>query len=401
MDLKKVFLYSNLVLAMAIAAGRVSAASDGSTPVKNDKPPETPVSWHSAVTPGPAVTLRVKHPFNKSMIYEGTLDREQKSANSYHEVDGFFLNSLCAGREEGRDMVAMQRKFTSRKRTEKSESGKTVDKPLENSAELIDMGPNFSAVGTLRCYAYDNQNRIAYKTMHVVTLKDGSYIHGTIIRDDAEVMTIATDDDNVKIPQNRIARKESVPMPHVCINEAPHYMFPILPERAVAPGDTWKFRVPTIIPLEQGLGAKVLPTQFDIVFNGRLRDVRETANGKTATVDYQIAGVFDSSAPEFSTRFPDDFLAQTRITHRVSGEGSMVLDLEHGWILERHENFFFNFYGRTVLAPEQKVDNKGRPIEKARKPAENKADITSRFDLKLLLPGTRLPSGAVVPSYDE
>ena len=31
---------------------------------------------------------------------------------------------------------------------------------------------------------------------------------------------------------------------------------------------------------------------------------------------------------------------------------------------------------------------------------ESKADITSRFDLKLLMPGTRLRSGAVVPAYE-
>ena len=79
----------------------------------------------------------------------------------------------------------------------------------------------------------------------------------------------------------------------------------------------------------------------------------------------------------------------------------IAVDIERGWMLDRHENFTFSFYGVSQLPPEQKFDKNGKlQSEKPRKPAESKADIFSRFDLKLLMPGTRLKSGAAVPAYD-
>jgi hypothetical protein len=390
------------VLALLTTATVFAAASDSDSNAKPERPPEPPIVWHQGVVPGPAVTLRMKRAVNKSMVYQGTLEREQKSANSYKESDGFYLNALCANQEDGRDQMAFWRTFTDRRRSEKLETGKTIERALDNSNELIDMGPNFSIVGqSLRCYSFDKQNRIAYKTVQMVTLKDGSYVHGAVLNEDAKRITIATDDEKFDILRDRIAKIENIPQPHVCINEAPHYMFPIFPERAVAPGDTWRFRVPTIIPLEQGLGAKVFPTQFDMIYNARLREVRDTPTGKVATIDYQIAGTFDSSQPEFAPRFPDDFLANSRITHRVSGEGTAQVDVERGWVLDRHESFNFFFYGKTNQSPEQKFDKNGRLVsEKPRKPIESKAEVISRFDLKLLLPGTRLKSGAMVQSYE-
>ena len=391
-----------VALALVAASQVFAAAPEIDRSAKPEKAPEQAIVWHQNVVPGPAVTLRLKRVVNKSMVFQGSLDREQKSANSYHETDGFYLNALCANQEDGRDQMAFWRTFTDRRRSEKLETGKTIERALDNSNELIDMGPNFSIVGqSLRCYAFDQQNRIAYKTVQMVTLKDGSYVHGNVLNEDAKRITIATDDEKFDILRERIAKVENIPQPHVCINEAPHYMFPIFPERAVAPGDTWRFRVPTIIPLEQGLGAKVFPTQFDVIYNARLREVRDTPTGKVATIDYQIAGVFDSALPEFAPRFPEDFQVNSRITHRVSGEGTAMVDVERGWMLDRHENFNFYFYGKTNQSPEQKFDKNGRLVsEKPRKPIENKAEVISRFDLKLLLPGTRLKSGAVVQSYD-
>ena len=158
--------------------------------------------------------------------------------------------------------------------------------------------------------------------------------------------------------------------------------------------------MPTLIPLEQGLGADVLPTQFDIVFNAKLREVRETTAGKVAVIDYQISGLFDSSLPEFAPRFDENFRNNSRVTHRVSGEGTAMLDVEKGWLLERHENFTFNFYGNTTQPAADKFDKQGRKTGVTpAKPVENKAEIISRFDLKLLMPGTRLKGGAAVPPY--
>lgn len=368
------------------------------------EPPVTPV----VRTGEGAVKLRMVRPVNKSMIYEGTLDREQRGKNSYHSVDTFYLNSLCASREEGRDLLAMLRTHLKRTRQEKYENSKPLETAPLNSTDLIDLGPNFNTVGTLRCYAYDSQNRLAYKTMQLLTLKDGSQFHGNVARRDDKKLTFISDDEkdnmvvgSMELPLEKVLRVEPIPLPHVCINEAPHYMFPIFPERAVSTGDTWRFRVPIIIPLELGLQAKIAPTQFDAIFNGKLRDLRETPAGRVATVDYSIDGAFDSSLPEFKSRFTEEFQNGSRITHKFTGTGWATIDVERGWMLERHENFTFNFYGLTQLPPEQKFDKNGKLVsEKPRKPSESKADITSRFDLKLLMPGTRLRSGAVVPAYE-
>src|ERR1043165_697858 len=140
-----------------VGASNLQAGTNETDPPKLEQPPNhperPPLTWRLAVVPGPAVTLRLKRPVGKSMIYQGTLERDQKAASSYHEADAFYLNALCASQEDGRDMVAMLRSFIDRKRTEKLENGKQLERSLENSTELIDMGPNFNTVGTnLRCY---------------------------------------------------------------------------------------------------------------------------------------------------------------------------------------------------------------------------------------------------------
>ncbi|HLX61768.1 MAG TPA: hypothetical protein VKX17_10845 [Planctomycetota bacterium] len=399
-----------VITPLAVSAACIFAAGAESDPKDQQapKPVEPAIVWRQAIVPGPAVTLRMRRPVSKSMIYQGSLDREQKAASSYHETDTFYLNALCASQSDGRDLMALWRSFLDRKRSEVLENGKKIDKQMMNSSELIDLGPNFETVGVetnkLRCYAYDSQNRIAYRTMQMLTLKDGSYVHGHVIKEDDKRITFVTDDQQIDILKEKIAPDgiKDVAMPHVCLDESPHYMFPILPQRPVAPGDTWRFRVPVIIPLEQGLEAKAFPTQFDIVFNGRLREVKETPNGKTAVMDYQIAGVFDSSLPEYRARFPQEFHDAGFIQHRINGDGTAVIDVEHGWMLDRQENFRFFFYMKKALPPEIKYDKKtGNKIsEKERKPQETKIEVNSRFDLKLLLPGTRLKGGAIVPGYE-
>lgn len=356
-------------------------------------------------TTGGGVLLRLKRPVDKSMIYEGSLDREQRGKSAYHSTDTFYVNVLCKSRDDGRDLLAMLRSHISRKRTEKYENSKPLETAPLNQTDLIDLGPNFETVGTLRCYPYDSQNRIAFKTMQLLTLTDGTQFHGTLTRQDERGITFVSDDlrnnlpvGSMDIPREKMAGPPvPVPLPHVFMNEAPHYMFPLLPERAVSVGDAWRFRVPLIIPLERGLAAQIAPTQFEAIFNGKLRQIRDGQ----AVIDYSIEGNFDSSLPEFKNRFTAEFLAGEKITQKISGTGTAVLDIERGWILDRHENFTFNFYSMNQMPPERKFDKKGVLVsEKPSKPAENKLEITSRFELKLLLPGTRLRSGAVVPGYE-
>src|SRR5580765_6573227 len=117
------------VLTICLFAAGAGAGGAEIDPPKQEQPAKNaeapPVTWRTAVVPGPAVTLRMKRPVGKSMIYQGSLDREQRSASSYHEIDSFYANSLCQSQQDGQDMIAILRSFLDRKRTEKLENGKT------------------------------------------------------------------------------------------------------------------------------------------------------------------------------------------------------------------------------------------------------------------------------------
>src|SRR5262249_38098297 len=139
---------------------------------------------------------------------------------------------------------------------------------------------------------------------------------------------------------------------------------------------------------QQQSGANVLlPTHFTAQLTGRLREVR---NG-VATVDYQVTGEFDSGAGEFRTRFSDEFHQNNHVVHSMSGSGVMELDVEKGRILSRSETFNFVLYSASV-APQE--------LGKDPKKIENRAEIASKFTVRLLPPGTRLKTNAVVPDYD-
>jgi hypothetical protein len=223
----------------------------------------------------------------------------------------------------------------------------------------------------------------------LLTLTDGRQYHGTLLSQDDQKTVFLTDEDKLEFPRANVLDLADVPTPHVCINEAPHYLFPIFSERKVAPGETWRFRVPLIIPIEQGGGAKVLPTQFNAILTGRLREVRQTAEGQLAVVDYHVSGLFDSDLDEFRERLPAVF-TDNRIVHKLTGDGTVSVDVDKGRIVSKSELFTVVLYARALLA------QNGKPP----KLDENKAEITSRFELKLLPPGTQLRTGTVIPPYD-
>ena len=276
-------LAAPLVMALSLYA-----ATDAPTPERAPEP--QPVNWKNAAVPGPAVTLRVHRTVGKSMIYQGTLDREQRSASSYREVDQFYVNSLCYAQEDGRDMVANLRNYLDRRRVEHVEKHKEEEKLLPNSSDLIDMGPNFNMIGTLRCYPFDAQNRLAYRNQQLLILTDGTQMRGTLARQETDKIKFLTERDELNLARDKVALIQNVPLPHIFINESPHYLFPILTERMVSPGETWRFRVPILIPLEQGINAEVLPTQFDLIYNAKLREDRDTKTVRVAVIDYQISG---------------------------------------------------------------------------------------------------------------
>jgi hypothetical protein len=374
-----------LLLAALIVASSVRAAS-------KDPPKEDPLVWKEHVVPGPAVTLRMKRDTGKSLIYEGSLERSQEGPAKYWESGTFYLNVLCARHSEADNMdeVATLRTFTDRKRTETLANGQTKKLILENTNELINLGPNFSVVGSLQCYKYDAQNRLAYKNQEMVTLKDGRIYYGSTIQETQDKISFLTSTDKLEIQRANIQSSGVLPMPHICINETPHYLFPIFSGHAVAPGDTWKFKVPVIIPVEPMGSGQLLPSQFNATMVGRLREVQTTPAGKVAIVDYQVSGIFDTQGEEFSTRFAQSFLNDNRVIHKLNGEGTLSLDVDKGRILSKNETFLFTMFAQVTATDNGKV-----------KTNETKVEVTSRYDVKLLPPGTRLQSGAVVPEYDD
>ena len=349
------------------------------------------IAWREHIVPGAAVMLRLKRTVGKSLIYEGSISRTQQSINSYEEQGTFYLNLLCADSSEGMDQVAIWRTFTDRKRSEKLENGKKIERALDNSNELIDLGPNFNIVGSLRCYAFDTQNRLAYHSDQLVTLKDGRQLQGKIISETAEKLVLQTKEDTLEFFPSEITASNPVLLPYIFHHETPHYLFPIFSGRSVSPGDVWKFKVPIIIPIEQGSAACILPTQFNVSMVGRLREVREINGGSQAIVDYQVVGAFDSKDDEFSMRLPAAFHDSNHLVHKVSGEGELVIDVKKGWIVQKHESFTIELYAKSFV-----MQQEGKPARED----VSKAEITSSYDLKLLEPGTRLKSGAVVPKYE-
>jgi hypothetical protein len=365
--------------AMLLPAG---AAEGGDAPV-----------WTTQVTPGPAAALRVKFNVGKVLVYEGTLLRSQKSSSSYDERNSFYLTVYCADNQDGLDRLAFRRTYTDRKRTEHLANGKIVENvlPAGEASDLINLGPNYDDVGNLRCYAFDKQNRAAYRAELFLTLKDGRCLQGRVLREDEKKLMLLTGDDAVNLSRAEIVESHPSSVPHVFLDETPHYFFPILPKKQVAPGDTWRFTTPMIIPVEQGNPPKVFPTQFNLGQTARLREAREREGELIAIVDYQIAGSFDSTAPEFSARFSHEFQAVSRLAHKVSGEGEAWLDLNTGRIVYKRESLDITLYAGTVAQTED-----GKPPKKE----ESEARINSQYEIKLLPPGTQLKSGAVVPGYD-
>ena len=358
---------------------------------KNSTPKaDDPVVWRDRVTPGAGIVISLKRPVGKSLIYDGTLDRSQESENTYHEHDDFLLNVLNAQRDDDYDLMALWRHFTDRKRTEKLENGKTTNPILQNSDDLINLGPNYKIVGTLRCYPFKETNQLAYRSQQELLLLDGTKQYGSILSEDEDKVIFLTATDKVEIKRSKIASTKVVPFPHILLNETPNYFFPIFSARTVSPGDTWKFKTPVIIPLEQATGY-VIPTQFELTYVGRLREVRGAAGSQVAVVDYQVGGVFDTEDHDNADRFPAGWRDENHIVHKVSGEGSCSVDVEKGRLLEKSETFTINLYAK-VIAPQE---------GKKPKEIENKAVITSTYSIKLVPPGTKLKSGAIVPEYDK
>jgi hypothetical protein len=265
-----------------------------------------------------------------------------------------------------------------------------VDRILPNTSEFVNLGPNCDFVGNQRCYAFDSQNRMAYRADEEVVLKSGQRLVGTITQRDEQGVTILTrDSEQRQVKREEIVRSGAIPQPHVLQYDTPHYFFPIFSKNPVSPGDTWAFRVPAIIPIEQGEGRVVLPTQFEIRMVARLREVRGAGSGaETAVVDYRFEGAFDSAKEPFSERFSPEFQQSSHVVHSIAGQGCVTVQLAQGRLLEKQEDFAVHLAADSSVA----VSPSTAPKEQ-----HQRADISSRLALRLLPPGAKLRNGEVVP----
>jgi hypothetical protein len=345
--------------------------------------------------------LRIKRNTGKSLIYEGSLDRTQRSANDYIDNSKFYINVLAADKKDVMikeqkkrlDLVSIWRTDTDHHRTEYLEKDKRkgVERVVENKSDLVNLGPNFEMVGTLRCYGYDSQNSVAFATQQLVTLKNGRQVHGRAIKEDFDTLEFLTQEEKIDLKQEDIVSRETIPIPHVLLNETPHYLFPMFSQKQVSPGDTWKFRVPVIIPIEQGNPPRLLPTQFMALMVGRLREVKSSPEGQVAIVDYQVSGEIDTNSDEAKLRFPEEFRNNNQIVHRISGQGFVTVDVAKGRILQKSESFTITLYAMAMVS---------QGLNQEPKKEENQADIQSQYDIRLLPSGSKLKNGAVIPDYD-
>ncbi|GMV78924.1 MAG: hypothetical protein AMXMBFR7_01080 [Planctomycetota bacterium] len=350
-------------------------------------------AWEGRTGSGDAVTLRARVPVGKVHIYEVRVERSQAGENRFTETGDFYLTYAAMDRTpENMTRIAIRRTYLDRSRKEIHENKKVVDSILLNTDTLLNLGPNSDFVAQQRCYAFDDQNRIAYRSEDLVLLEDGRIHIGIKTKEDEDSVTLETTQGTQIFPRLRVKAVQKIPTPHILHDDTPHYLFPIFSARAVAPGDSWAFRVPVIVPLEQPDAANLLPTQFDARLEGRLREVRGQGDNRVAVVEYRFAGAFDSNASEYLGRFSESFRERNRLLHALEGSGTATVQVASGRILEKTETFTIRMEASSVVPQE----NNQPP-----KQEEKKVSLTSTITMRLLPPGTVLRSGVKVPSWDE
>ncbi|MCW8132063.1 MAG: hypothetical protein KIS92_17075 [Planctomycetota bacterium] len=361
---------------------------------KRKKPPEEaaadPKEEEPVVRPPEPVAngqvLQFSRNIGKVTVYEASFEREQTGKNRATESGTFYLTYYPSDRDKGSglDLVAIRRTWLDRKRLEVTEQGKKVDKILPLNEELIDLGPNFKeTAGRLRCYGFDAQNNIAQFFEDELTMQDGTILRGHVVKDDENTTTIETNEGQREVAKLRVKSRQRIYTPHLLIYDSPHYFFPILSSKPVAAGSTWGYTVQMVIPLNQG-GGGVMPTQFPVKLTAKLRALQ----GGVATIDYTARGEFDSDKPPFSERFGEQFRQRNRMIHAIDLSGTITLDVKSGTLLEKVEDMKVHMEATAIV-----------PVAPNQAPQQNhtEADITGRFRMKWLPPGTKLKSGVEVP----
>lgn len=349
-------------------------------------------TWEQPAVPGSAVLLRLKRPVGKTLIYEASQERRQEGANKVVETGQFYLTFTNLGptASGGLDQVAIVRSYLDRSRKVTLKNKKVVDELQPNSTEYVNLGPNFETVGRQRCYAFNAQNNVGNRAEDLVLLKDGRQLRGTVLKRDNDEVILDTPQRRERFPRAAVSDVLSIPTPHVLLGDSPHYLFPIFRKTEVAPGDSWTFKVPVIIPCDAGKDG-VPPTQFDLRMTGRLREVRGEGAEREAVVDYVLAGAFDSQAKENAGRFPAEFHQTTRIQQSLDGKGVARINLAQGRILEKLEDVSM-VWQLDATTPQ--------PGNQPPKKEQERSEMALHFQMRLLLPGTKLRNGEEVPENE-
>jgi hypothetical protein len=239
----------------------------------------------------------------------------------------------------------------------------------------------------MRCYAFDAQNNLAYRTDQLVFLRGGGTFRGPVVGNDENEVVVETLAGRKSIPKANVLQIDNVPVPQALVNGSWHYIFPIFSGRAVSPGSTWAFKIPGIMANADGSIHPGLATVMYTRVSCTLRELR----GEVAVIDYKYEGEFDSKGEEFKDRFQEDFGDKHHVIHNITGTGAMSFDTVRGFILEKTEDTRLTVI-TTHFVPQ--------PENKAPKELHEETITTSTFSMKWLPPGTMLRNRSRVPAFE-
>ncbi|MFH1378176.1 MAG: hypothetical protein ABIH86_05435 [Planctomycetota bacterium] len=182
------------------------------------------------------------------------------------------------------------------------------------------------------------------------TTPDGYYVKfGPSALDPTGVRYPFTDNNLIMtLPMTTGETGERTPV-HI-IRMSAHWLFPILPRKAIAVGEVWAWDLPALIPRD-------IRTQtwdrlrFVVRMHARVTSVLDTyenQSGSFATIEYVFSGMFDSNDEKFSDRHPPYWRRQNQITHQIRGSGEAVFDIIRGQFVQRSEAVEGRIYAKDI-----------------------------------------------------
>ena len=359
-------------------------------------PPPTPNPVPTPVSDGNGTLLRLNHPLGKPLIYDVTFNRKMSGPSKFTETNSYYLYTFSNKKVDNLDLLSMVRSYTARNRDDVYENKKKVlGKILPMAPESVDLGPNFQVIGNQRCYAFDGQNNIAYRTDYMVELTDGSSRRGNIVRQedktlDENSITLETSSGQVMIPKANVKQIFTLATPHIVAADNVHFFFPILSRKPVEPGQSWAFKVPVLVPLGESQNVN-MSTYFDVRVKCTLKELSGSGDHQVALIEYQFSGLFDTAVPDYAARFGQDFLNANHISTSVEGSGSMRMNVGTGIMLDKSEQAKISSSTSSQIP---------QPENQPPKEVHQEVIYTNSFTMKWLPPGTLLKDKTKVPPME-